>query len=402
MLKKQLLFFYLLLIIVVTDVLALSFEDVQIHGFVSQGFMISDKNNYLAKTEEGTFEFNEAGINFLKYFSGNFHLGCQFFARDIGDVGNDEIELDWALGDYRIKDSFGFRFGKVKVPHGLYNGIRDVDMLRTFIFLPPVYYDISRSTINAMNGIDFYGNYQFSSLGNIEYQIINGSKSIDPDSGWSRYMERRGFDITKFDMGYVACGSFIWNLPLRGLRIGATGIRLDMEADAEIEFFPLPEIYIIRGTDIRYVYEDLTIQVNSIEYTYEDLVMAFEYMTFRGDLIINTLNPEAPKLTFKIPIKTDTLYLSMTYRLSDYIEIGSYYAAFWPDSDDKYGKNLSLDYLGWHKEAALCIRFDINDALVCKAESHLIDGGALMMPQDNPEGVDRRSALFLLKLTFSF
>ncbi|MBF0451091.1 MAG: hypothetical protein HQK75_10340 [Candidatus Magnetomorum sp.] len=402
--RIQIVYIYVMILlqIVISDVSAYSFEDIQIHGFVSQGFMISDRNNYLANTEEGTFEFNEAGINFSKNFTENFHMGCQFFARDIGDVGNDEIELDFALADFRLKDSLGFRIGKIKIPHGLYNDIRDVDMLRTFIFLPPVYYDISRSTINAMNGIGLYGNYQFSTMGNIEYQIIGGSKSIDPESGWSRYMERRGIDITQFDIGYIGCGSMIWNPPVNGLRLGMTGIRLDMAADAEIEFFPLPPAYAVSGgPDLKYELNDLMIKVNFIEYTLNDLILAFEYMTFRGDLSLATLSPNPP-LVFKIPVRTDTYYLSMTYRLSDILEVGGYYAVFWPDSDDKHGKTLAYDYLGWHKETAFCLRFDINDALAFKTEMHLIDGGSLMMPQDNPEGVDQRCALFLLKLTFSF
>jgi len=392
----------LLLNLMIYDIYAFSFEEVQIHGFVSQGFMISDRNNYLANTEDGTFEFNEAGINFSQDFSENFHVGCQFFSRDIGDVGNNEIELDFALADYRLRDTIGFRFGKIKIPHGLYNETRDFDMLRTFIFLPPVYYDISRSTINAMNGICIYGNYQFSTIGNIEYQIVGGSKSIDPESGWSRYMERRGFDITKFDIGYVGCGRFIWNTPVRGLRFGMTGIRVDMEADAEIEFIPIPSVYKITGPDLKYELNNFFIHVSFLEYTLRDLIVAFEYMTFRGDLSIETLHPDLPVIRFGIPVKTDSYYLSTTYRLSDLLEIGAYAAVFWQDSDDKDGKTLASDFLGWHKETALCLRVDINEALTFKTEVHLIDGGALMMPQDNPEGIDQRSALFLSKLTFSF
>jgi hypothetical protein len=398
------LFVIICLTILVSDLTAITFDRIQVHGFVSQGFMISDRNNYLADTDDGTFEFNEAGINFSQNFSEHFHVSCQFFARDIGDVGNNDIELDFALADYRLRDFIGIRFGKIKIPHGLYNEIRDFDMLRTFIFLPPVYYDISRSTINAMNGIGLYGNYQVPKIGNIEYQLIGGSKSIDPESGWSRYMERRGIDITQFDIGFVGCGQFIWNLPFQGVRLGMTGTRLNMAADAEIEFIPISPEYAIAGPDMAYNLDNFFIHVSFFEYTLNDLILAFEYMTFRGDLSLKTLHPKLPIKGYDVPVRTDTCYLSVSYRLSDYIEIGGFSAIFWPDSNDKSGQNMLPlpDYMGWHKETALCLRLDINESLTFKTEAHLIDGGALMMPQDNPEGIDRRSALFLFKLTFSF
>jgi hypothetical protein len=396
--------FYLLLLIVLitTDANALTYEKIHIHGFVSQGYMVSDHNNYLADTSSGTLEFNDAAINISRQFYPNFHIGCQLYTRDIGNVGNHKVEIDWAFADYRMTDLIGFRLGKIKIPHGLYNETRDIDMLRTFIFLPPVYYDISRSTINAMNGIDIYGNYQFETLGNLEYQILNGVKRIEADSGWSRYMERRGMDITSFDSDYVQCGKLTWYPNIEGLRLGVSGILFDMNADAEIDMLPLPPQYRISGPDLEYRLRNFIVSVNYIEYTLREIIFAAEYMTFRGDLAIKTLAPGLKQIVSEIPIKTDSFYLSMTYRLTDYLEMGGYYAVFWPDASDTNGKTLLPNYLGWHKEAALCFRFDITNYLTLKGETHLMDGGALMMPQDNPEGVEQRTALFLLKLAFSF
>jgi len=395
-------FYLLLIVLIATDTYALTYENIHIHGFISQGYMVSDRNNYLADTSTGTLEFNDAAINISKQFFPTFHIGCQLYTRDIGDVGNHKVEIDWAFADYRMTDLIGFRLGKIKIPHGLYNETRDIDMLRTYIFLPPVYYDISRSTINAMNGIDIYGNYQFESLGNIEYQILNGVKRIESDSGWSRYMERRGMNITNFETDFVQCAKLTWYPAIDGLRMGVSGIFFDMNADAEINVLPLPPQYRIPGPDLKYNLSNFSVMVNYLEYTLQEIIFAAEYMTFRGDLVIKTMAPDLSPIVSEIPIKTDAFYLSMTYRLTDFFEMGGYYAFFWPDSSDQNGKTLSPNYLGWHKEAALCFRFDISDYLTLKTETHLMDGGALMMPQDNPEGVEQRTALFLLKLSFSF
>ena len=40
------------------------FNGINIHGFISQGYLKSSDNNYQGNTEDGTFEFNEIGLTF--------------------------------------------------------------------------------------------------------------------------------------------------------------------------------------------------------------------------------------------------------------------------------------------------------------------------------------------------
>ncbi|WP_419656180.1 uncharacterized protein Dvar_52810 [Desulfosarcina variabilis str. Montpellier] len=78
-----------------------------------------------------------------------------------GYIYSDEykVTLDWAYGDYRWKDWLGIRAGRLKLPVGLYNDIRDMDMLRTNIVMPQgIYRDLLRETSNAANGGGLYGN----------------------------------------------------------------------------------------------------------------------------------------------------------------------------------------------------------------------------------------------------
>ena len=109
-------------------------QDIQIHGFASQGYIWSDHNNYLADSEDGTAEFNEAAINFQGRLTDNLRAGVQLFAKDLGDYGNNMVTLDWAYGDYRFEDWLGVRFGRVKRYSGLYGETRDYDMLRVPYF----------------------------------------------------------------------------------------------------------------------------------------------------------------------------------------------------------------------------------------------------------------------------
>ena len=147
--------------------MAYDLKGIDIHGFASQGYLYSDENNFFtANTKDGTFAYNEVGINFSTQPIDDLRIGMQLFSRDLGEMGNNDITVDWALGDYRVKDWLGIRAGKIKRPLGLYNDVRDADMARTVIFLPQgIYPEIQRDVINAIQGAELYGNLPLSSAG---------------------------------------------------------------------------------------------------------------------------------------------------------------------------------------------------------------------------------------------
>lgn len=63
------------------------------------------------------------GINFGTNLVENLRIGMQFFARDLGEVGNDNVEIDWAMGEYSWKEWAGVRFGLDQDPIGLYTKV---------------------------------------------------------------------------------------------------------------------------------------------------------------------------------------------------------------------------------------------------------------------------------------
>src|SRR5690606_37602904 len=72
---------------------------VETHAFVSQGYIKSTDNNYLAPSERGSYEFTEVGLNFTMRPSDSLRLGVQLFARDLGPLGNLEPTVDWFYFD---------------------------------------------------------------------------------------------------------------------------------------------------------------------------------------------------------------------------------------------------------------------------------------------------------------
>ncbi|MBT8339306.1 MAG: hypothetical protein HKP58_18965 [Desulfatitalea sp.] len=374
--------------------------DVNINGFISQGFLYSDTYNYLASdTKSGSFEYNEAGICFSKQLNDKLHLGLQLFSRDLGDASNNKITLDWAYADYRYKDWLGLRAGRIKLPFGLYNESRDMDMLRTSIVLPQgIYTDLLRDLIIAVNGAGVYGNVDLSVAGNLEYQLLAGAMNVDLDSGIGKYMEvflnPMGASIAGTVVNNkIYAGALRWEPPIVGLLFGYSFSKVGNL-----------EIPISLGSSIGSMASSPMSQIFSVEYTWNNLVLTAEYFfSDSGDTSV-----QFPFFQFTRTVKQESYYVSAAYRFVDWFTLGAYYSEFYPDSDDKDGDNVSQEQYyhdAWEKDLALTFRFDINDNWIFKIEGHAVDGTALVFRADNPKGDEDPGSRFYYgaaKLTVVF
>src|SRR5262249_18498204 len=118
-------------------------RQVQVHGFGSQGFAYSDNNNFLSmQTSSGSAAMTDGGVNASVRLTDRFRVGAQLYISNIGDMGQWHPQLDWAVGDYRFKDWFGVRGGRVKTSLGLYNDTQDMEFLHTWALLPQSLYPV--------------------------------------------------------------------------------------------------------------------------------------------------------------------------------------------------------------------------------------------------------------------
>ena len=405
---------------------------INIHGFLSQGYMWSTDNNYLARTSKGSFEFNELGLSFASEVTDNLRIGLQLFARDLGGFGNNEIKIDWAFADYSWKDWLGFRAGKMKKPAGFYNETRDVDMLRTSILLPQgVYNDSWRDATLANTGFGLYGTFDLSSAGAVNYQLqVGEATEINTNSSMNIVLEDAFFGtFSKYENNTSYVAQAIWETPLDGLRLaysfaqggfaayGKTGNNAvwqgrTIQAAQQIAAFleqPLPttyneaQVYIdLVNMDIEQTVKDQTTSIISAEYTWDDLQLAGEY-TFMTATQVSNLQPD--------PTTTDMVgfYGSISYDVSELISVGSYYSVNYPDNNDKDGKKVNAlrgepVSNGWAKDIALSLKLNLNQYWTLKAEGHLMDGTANLYPfdQDDPNNVKEDWTLLLGKVTYNF
>ena len=112
-------------------------KKVEFHGFASQGFLASTDYNYLGdNTTDGSFQFNEVGLNASFSPLNRTRITAQGFMFDLGDVNNNRPFLDYASIEYTFSDAVGVRAGRIRRPGGIYNHIQDVDLARTSVLLP--------------------------------------------------------------------------------------------------------------------------------------------------------------------------------------------------------------------------------------------------------------------------
>jgi hypothetical protein len=415
--KKYMRLFLVFLIYICLPVNGSAEEQVKvdIHGYLSQGFMYSNRNNFLADTEKGTFQFNELGINFAADLTDRLRLGIQLAARDLGDIGNDQVMIDWAYADYRWQDWLGIRAGRIKVPVGLYNTTRDIDLLRTFILLPQgIYNESFRDLLTSMKGISAYGEVPINALGNISYQVLFGTININKDGTTTKIAESRsGAKVQKYEPGKLLSWAIIWEPPLQGLRIGvsqeSTGMKsfstLTKDMTIPVPFPPYTITIAEQGTTVITDTPDYLKTVYSFEYTWKDLILAAEYDLENHKNIIQVTGLEPMELDYKF----ESFYGSACYRFNKWFEAGAYYSVYYRDRDDRDGTKTPYDptFSAFQKDACLTFRFDMNDHWVFKLEGHLMDGTGLCLTVDNLNEngalqLDRRWFLLAAKMTFSF
>jgi hypothetical protein len=424
--KIIILFFICLSLVPVGAVSALDeFSNVGIHGFISQGYIQSTDYDYSGiKTKDGSFEFNEMGINFSTTPAEGLRVGAQIFARDFGELGNDQFELDWAYGDYRVNNYFGVRAGKVKIALGLYNETRDVDAVRTSIMLPnAIYVEQNRDVYAGIKGVGAYGELP----GGFSYQLAYGVGGVSEESNllidMATIIEDRlktgvQAQVTAAAAAQYEAGALQLGLPAaqaaaygqqqgaiagataaamvsvddptsatplntqnaslqwaprfaEGLRFSGTWLFTEIDVTLNITT-PNATLTGVNTVETNVDVEHLSSIVGSVEYTRGDTILAAEYNMIRVD-VGNLFGSDVPT--------TEVLgwAVSASHRFTYWFELGAYYSDWVTNNRDRDGSELEatpgrFKEERWMRDACLTTRFDLNENWIFKLEGHYMNG----------------------------
>lgn len=400
-------------------------ESLYISGFVSQGYLNTSEVNYLVpRSVNGTAEFAEAAITVAARPEDRLRVGVQLLARNFGDTGNDFVTVDWAYGDYHWRDWLGLRVGKVKMPYGFYNEGRDVDMLRTSIFLPQsIYNEKMRDFIQAYQGAGAYGNFTLGGYGEGEYHVFGGTLNVpDPTRGFWRDVYAAAAEALEGEVGRIVSdetgrtatatydefrdavvsfpwaygGAVTWQTPLAGLRLGATGFQGRFNIQGRLRYDVLLRAETPGGLP------DYAPAVFDLDDTTEIGHIA----VFSGEYLRDRWSLAAEYLHEKIGDDTSVgWFVQAGWQAGERVTVGAYYSDARIDESEVTDLGLP-DYYAWQRDLAFSVRVDLTENWLFKIENHFIDGVTLAQRRsldvEASDPLPRDWGMLVAKVTFLF
>lgn len=420
-------------------------DELIIHGLVSQGYLNTSKYDYLGTSEDGSAEFNEFILNFQKQMNEKLRVGMQLLSRDLGKEGNNKVKIDWGYGDYRFDDNWGIRFGRVKVPFGLYNQYRDIDMLRTSVLLPTsIYMEDYRTFITAFNGGSLYGTVPFENS-SLDLEVAVGEADFDPESGVIKDIlgtVNSNFEALSTAKLYAGLGAnpgtaplvpalqnagvkiahvgdpdrdtesklcysakMLWNTPVEGLKIGAN--RTDVEGDLnELLIYqplivPLPPAGALTtlspgfttNVDVNIHFK---VDVGSLEYTKNKFTFSTELMAAHATQKTNILTSTGTAVKSQASRTSKGHYYQLVYRHDDKNEWGVYRGELLSDKNN-------VVWQEYHKDTCLSYRYNVTRDWSIKLEYHWMNGTGQLQNNLNTAGYpDQKWNLVAFKTTYNF
>jgi hypothetical protein len=331
-------------------------KEIAVHGFVQQGFNVTDENNFLTMdTTKGSAAMTDAAVNVSTNLTRKLRLGAQAYVRNIGQLGNGAVEVDWAFADYKFADAFGVRAGKMKTMLGLYSDTQDMEFLYTWALLPQGMYPLDlRSVTIAHIGADVYGAVSVGKAGSVAYTAYLG-KGQDDDRGGYRYgVQDSGLG---FRSGLHTSGGGLdvrWTTPVNGLMTGYSFTQTHDTVDLIYNAARLPFTAKSNPARRQSLYGD---------YQRSRLRLSGELRRELNDL------STVPAVFPRSRTPSRSWFGAASYRVHDMLELGTYYSNY------IYNLNTAHDLQNNHiYDTAISGRVDLNRFWNVKVEGHFLDG----------------------------
>ncbi|MCO6412442.1 MAG: hypothetical protein J5I92_06830 [Thiogranum sp.] len=372
--------------------------DFQVHGFLSQGYVLTSENNFFGNsTSNGSFEFTELGVNAFWRLTPSVHAAVQLLSRRAGESSNGEIRLDYGMVDYRAVSNesldFGVRVGRIKNPLGFYNDTRDVAFTRPGVILPQsIYFDRTRDLALSSDAVQFYANRR-NAKGEWELQLGIGNPDVDDlDTELSLLGADRAGDLRE-ELSYL--GRLMYERDGGNIRVGLTGAQLNMDYAPGVGDPSGPGS--IRFTPV----------ILSAQYNAENWSLTGEYAQRQLEFDDSIIYVPSSLKHFT----GESYYLQGSYRLDPQWEALVRYDVTYLNKDDRNGEDMATltggarpDYSQFAKDWTIGLRWDPHRSWMVRAEHHWVDGTAWLPLQDNPvpSETERRWRLFTLLVSFRF
>lgn len=349
-------------------------DNVQVHGFLSQGFVKTSDNRFFGDSDDGSFEFTEIGINASIKAAPGVLLSGQVLSRRAGDMYDGSPTVDYALVDWTLSNTpthaYGVLVGRSKNVLGLYNDTRDVAFTRPSIFLPQqVYFDKVRNLVLSSDGGKFYGRLH-NGLGNWTAIVGAGRAPVDRNVEYTFLTTDFAGELKQRDLAYIASLDYesldgAWRLRLSG-------------AKGTLEFDAAAADPIGSGE------VDFLFWIASAQYNAERWSLTAEYM--EEPVEFEGFGPlvDARESTVQ------GYYLQGSYLLRNDLELVLRYGEGFTDEDDRDGGRQSAasgapPHSFFQKDWTVGLRWDVTPDLMLRTEYQWNRGTWTLSPRENPD-----------------
>ena len=399
--KNTLIFITLVIMISVGSV----FSQVEVHGFVSQGFLYTSGNTFLAdNSEDGSVDMREIGINFQQDVSDRIHIGIQLLSRKVGVYGNNVVGIDWAYGSYYINDLLTLSAGRVKSQLGFYTDIQDIDFLVPYAMLPPYLYDKGLRAVTAsIDGFKLSGNYSLGSLGNLSYSAAFGNTDVSSTSDIVEYGNVIGTNTSNATANILYSTNIRYETPISGLTLNSSYFKAPELFLQDVAIGTFPDV--VPGVGGKSYYVDVTQELTwlfyGIQYQHELFDAIVEYHTRNAEnaqFVI--LDDGSETIVQETPSSNDRSggYAGVTYKALDWFNVAGCYSWYVGDTEAEDISAASNIF----NDIALTGVFIPSYNLIIKLEYHMVNGTGLLSALQNPDGFEDKWSYLVAKASFSF
>jgi len=368
-------------------------EEIEFHGFLTQGFFHSSDNNLFGQSDDAISPgLTEIGLNTSYQAFNRLRFAAQGLYRRAGDIDPGSVQLDYGLADLTLLNyesgTIGIRGGRIKIPFGLYNETRDVSFTHPTILLPQgIYFERSRSLLVSADGGSLYAD-QRTAYGDFFFKFNVGLPRGDHKEIMSTILDPAAKGEFNAQPAIATQLSYEINGGEYIFAVSYVNLKLDYQSSA--------------GEPLSNGSTHIQPLMFSAQYNGENFTLTGEY-----DYRWNTMRGYGDLLTDFNSV-TESWYVQGSYQLIPQLQATLRYDVLYNNIDDRDGNGLVR--LGLPKHMAFAndwmvgLRWDISDFWMLRTEYHRIHGTAWLPQADNP---DRSQTvqdwdLYGLQLSFRF
>lgn len=382
-------------------------QDVQVHGFLSQGYFITSGNHLFGKSDSnGSLDFTNIALNATWTPLSNLRFATQGLFRRAGAGHEGDMYLDYAVMDYTAYSTddhrLGIRLGRYKLPAGLYNDTRDVPFTRPGVILPQsMYFERTRELGLSADGGLLYAEQQ-TDWGNFSTEFAIGEVQSDTrDSqlavlGRNPWLKQDWPGSLPSDPSYI--GRLMYDLDGGRVRLAITG------ADINTRYVPKYDApYNLLGGKV-------PLDLPSGRFNFQPWYFSAQYNAENWSLTAEYALRNMEFSGFGKPIDRqlagESYYLQGTYRILPQVQGLVRYDVYYANRDDRDGSSVvgKPSYTQFAKDWTFGLRYDITPTIMLQTEYHRVHGTGWLPIQDNLDVKDphKNWDIFAVQASFRF